>query len=100
MNNKKNLNAKLVSLTLFAIIMLSFTAIVSAQPITIGEFEKAMQENAESLDWVVLNNKLGGAWENFKLFGFDIDDSTLAKKTIAVVTGLIMLLHLNNSLIF
>lgn len=57
-------------------------------------------ENAESLDWVVLNNKLGGAWENFKLFGFDIDDSTLAKKTIAVVTGLIMLLHLNNSLIF
>ena len=57
-------------------------------------------ENAESLDWVVLNNKLGDSWENFKLFGFDIDDSTLAKKTVAVVTGLIMLLHLNNSLIF
>lgn len=57
-------------------------------------------ENAASLDWVVLNNKLGGAWENFKLFGFEINDSTLAKKTIAVVTGLIMLLHLNNSIMF
>jgi hypothetical protein len=57
-------------------------------------------ENAESLDWVVLNDKLGGSWENFKLFGFEIDDSTLAKKTIAVVTGLIMLLHLNNTVIF
>ena len=57
-------------------------------------------ENAESLDWMVLNDKLRGAWENFKLFGFEIDDATLVKKTIAVVTGLIMLLHLDNNIVF
>lgn len=53
-------------------------------------------ENAEGIDWVILNDKLGGSWENFKLMGFDIDDDTLIKKTSAVVVGLIMLLHLNN----
>ena len=54
-------------------------------------------ENAEGIDWVILNNKLGGPWENFKLVGFDIDDATLIKKTSAVLVGLVMLLHLNNT---
>ena len=53
-------------------------------------------ENAEGIDWIILNFKLGGNWENFKLLGFDIDDDTLIKKTFAVVIGLIMLLNLNN----
>ena len=54
-------------------------------------------ENAEGIDWLILNEKLGGPWENFKLFGFELDDTTLIKKTTAVVVGLIMLLHLNST---
>ena len=53
-------------------------------------------ENAEGIDWIILNLKLGGSWENFTLLGFEIDDNTLIKKTIAVVFGLIMLLNLNS----
>jgi len=54
-------------------------------------------ENAESLDWIVLNFKLNSPWENFKLFGFEIEDTTLIQKTTAVLTGLLMLLHLNDT---
>jgi len=57
-------------------------------------------ENADNLDWLILNDKLKGSWENFNLFGFEIDDSTLLKKTIAISAGIIMLLHLNNSVTF
>ena len=57
-------------------------------------------ENAESQDWIILNDKLKGDWQTFKLFGFNIDDSTLIKKTLAVITGIIMLLHLDNNFNF
>lgn len=55
-----------------------------------------LQENSESLDLLVLNGKLNEGWERFQLFGFEIDDTTLLKKLFAIVSGLIMLLMLND----
>lgn len=55
-------------------------------------------ENAECIDWLILNNKLGSSWESFKFLGFDMDDSSLAKKIVASVTGLFMVIELNSTL--
>jgi len=53
-------------------------------------------ENAESLDWLILMDKLNSNWEAFKLFGFDIEDATIIKKIIAIIVGLVMILNLND----
>lgn len=53
-------------------------------------------ENAESIDWMVLTRKLAGSWENFKVFGFEMDDSTLIQKALVVVTVLIGIIHFDN----
>lgn len=53
-----------------------------------------ISENSEGTDWIILDKKLGGEWEKFNLFGFDIDDDTLMKKIIAIICGIGMILNL------
>lgn len=53
-------------------------------------------ENSESLDLIVLNSKLNEPWEQFKLFGFTIDDATFLKQLIALIIGIMMLFNWNN----
>lgn len=51
-------------------------------------------------DWILLNTKLGGAWENFKILGFEIEDENLVKQFIAVVMLFTGLFKLNERLGF
>jgi hypothetical protein len=48
-------------------------------------------EIAESVDWLILNQKLNGEWANFRILGFQINDTDMAKKLIAIVGGFLML---------
>jgi len=57
-------------------------------------------ENVNISHWLVLNTKLGGAWENFKILGFDMDNNNLIYKAGVVITGLIMMFNLNERLGF
>lgn len=57
-------------------------------------------EISNTSHWLVLNSKLGGAWENFKVIGFDMDSNNLIYKATAVITGIIMILNLNERLGF
>lgn len=57
-------------------------------------------ENANELDWIILYSKLSEDWENFKVFGFEIDDATIIQKLIIVIFGFIGILRLNNKMGF
>ncbi len=57
------------------------------------------QENAESLDLLILNGKLGEEWERFQLLGFNVDDTTILKKLFAIISGLLMLLEFSDKYI-
>ena len=54
-----------------------------------------IHENAEYLDWIVLNNKLNGNWDQFQILGFDIQDTVLLQKIIGIVIGFFMLVNFN-----
>lgn len=47
--------------------------------------------NQEYTEWLIINSKLSDNWENFKIFGFDIDDSSLFQKAIFIITTFFML---------
>jgi hypothetical protein len=46
--------------------------------------------------WSAIENKLNDPLETFNLFGFDIDDTTLIKKGVALMTGYILTTNLQN----
>jgi hypothetical protein len=52
-------------------------------------------ENAENIDWIVLENKLLSNWKCFDLFGFELDDSTIIQKLTTVIVGMFMIFQLN-----
>ncbi len=52
-------------------------------------------ENAESIDWIVLNTKLSEQWETFELLGYKMDDTTLIQNIIGLSGGIFMILGLN-----
>lgn len=56
-------------------------------------------ENTTNIDWLVLNMKLEGEWENFEIGGFEMDDATIFKKLITVFVSLLMLLNLGQNFV-
>lgn len=56
-------------------------------------------ENAESINWLVLNNKLHMSWQQFNILGFEIDDSQLIQKISALVIGLFIFTNSGSTLI-
>lgn len=52
------------------------------------------EENASTLDWVVLNNIFNEAWTEFKVMGIDITDGTLVKKGLVLVTLVVSALQI------
>jgi hypothetical protein len=54
-------------------------------------------ENSQSLDWIVLIKKLDQPWENFKIFGFEIEDAEIIKKLVAILFGFLMILNFDPS---
>lgn len=46
------------------------------------------RETLTTVDWLALNTKLSGSWENFKVMGIDIQNDDIIKKFCAVVIGL------------
>lgn len=57
-------------------------------------------ENAEGIDWLILNRKLGESWDNFNIFGFDIEDTKIIEKVIVVVLFFIGMTSLDKRLGF
>jgi hypothetical protein len=57
-------------------------------------------ENGSGLNWLVLVEKLSGSWDTFKFFGFDIEDSEILQRFVAVGLGLIMILDIDKKLGF
>ena len=55
-------------------------------------------ETSSSIDWLILNAKLNADWACFQLFGFEIRDTDILKKLIAVITGFLLLSNINNTL--
>lgn len=55
------------------------------------------EENASTLDWVVLNNIFNESWTEFKVMGIDITDGTLVKKGLVVVTLIVSALQFVNN---
>lgn len=52
-------------------------------------------ENAESIDWIVLDNKLLSRWNSFNLFGFELDDTTIIQRLSTIIVGMFMIFQLN-----
>lgn len=50
-------------------------------------------ENSTNIDWLIMMEKLECEWEPFQVFGFDVNDSTLFKKMIAVLFGIIIVIY-------
>jgi len=48
--------------------------------------------------WQSIHRKLAESWDSFNILGFELDDSTLATKTITVIIGFFMILNLNSAL--
>jgi hypothetical protein len=46
-----------------------------------------VNEIINSQEWILLNIKFNEEWEQFELFGFSINDTTILKKIFAVVCG-------------
>lgn len=44
-------------------------------------------ENTNGIDWLILDAIFGEQWDNFQLFGFNINDATIIKKILAIVFG-------------
>ena len=57
-----------------------------------------MDEIMAELDWMLLNKKLGGSWENFEVLGFEIEDETLVKQFFAVILMFTGLFRLNEKI--
>ena len=57
------------------------------------------QQNSGGLDWIVLDNRLRSEWQSFIIFGFQVDDVTMGKKIVAIITGILMLFQINNTYI-
>lgn len=51
-----------------------------------------LEENASTLDWIVLNDVINEKWTEFKVMGIDISDSSLIKKGVVIV-GIIFALN-------
>lgn len=52
-------------------------------------------ENAEGVDWLILNHKLAGEWESFNMLGFEINDETIAQKVLGITVGFLMLTNID-----
>mgnify|MGYP006153524809 CR=1 FL=1 len=49
------------------------------------------EENASTIDWIVLNEIIGEKWTEFPVMGIDVSDGSLIKKGLVVVTLIISL---------
>lgn len=91
--------------------MYSIDDIESAKPISdknndVLKYVKTMifrvmiksHENNFANEWQILNSKLHQEWENFSIFGFELKDSSLAKKAVALLTAFFMASHLRSTL--
>lgn len=54
-----------------------------------------INENGNSLDWIILYKKLSEDWEYFKILGFEITDVSLIQRVIAILITFIGLLRIN-----
>lgn len=59
-----------------------------------------LKETSNSVDWIILNEKLNAPWSSFKILGFEINDADLFKKIIVIIGGFIMIMDINNMCLF
>jgi hypothetical protein len=57
-------------------------------------------ENGIDIQWVLLYNKLSEPWDQFSIFGFDMDDDQLIQKFIFVGLSFFGILRLNDKFIY
>jgi len=57
-----------------------------------------IHESAQSLDWLVLSKKLEEEWDTFKIFGFEIKDSDIVQRLVAIVFGVLMLINFDQKI--
>ena len=55
-------------------------------------------ENHFANEWQMLDSVLDQQWENFSIFGFELNDTSLAKKAIALLTAFFMAAHIKTEL--
>lgn len=55
-------------------------------------------ENSDSLDWIILNDKLSEEWDNFYIFGFEFDDLTIIQKLFSIIIGFILMTKIGEQL--
>ena len=55
-------------------------------------------ENNFSNEWLILNGKLQQEWKYFSILGFELRDTSLVKKCIAVLIAFFMASNLNYQL--
>lgn len=47
--------------------------------------------NKSLSEWIIIDRKLSGNWENFQIVGFEIEDTTLLQKAVFIITSFFML---------
>lgn len=52
-----------------------------------------VEENATTIDWIVLNSLSNETWTEFKVMGIDISDGSLIKKGIVMVTLIVAFMN-------